>query len=194
MRQTFLKGLLGLSAIATIAALPTLRNAPVQASLAKTNLIGANSPLVQKLAQAEVQLHLTVQKKTIQIDPNGQSQVEWQDLASQAVVQPGDVLRYRIISSNIGGAAAQNFVLNQPIPNQMRYLANSANSSAGLEVSYSIDGGERFSRQPVIQIEQPDGTTVEQPAPAKLYTHVRWEAQEVLPSGDLVAFFEVQVR
>lgn len=182
--------LIGLSAIAAFTAVPVLQNAPAQA-----NFLQAGSNLVKKLTRPEVKLNLTAQKKIVQLDKNGQEKISWQDLGGKAVVQPGDVLRYRITSSNIGDAAARNLVLNQPVPAQMSYRLNSAGSNAGLKLSYSIDGGKRFSAQPMIQVKQADGSFIEKPAPGSLYTHVRWEAQgDLPPASNLVASYEVQVR
>lgn len=191
MTQATLKRLfIGLSAIATFAAIPVLQAAPAQA-----DFIRAGSNLVKKLTRPEVKLNLTAHKKIVQLDKNGQEKISWQDLGSKAVVQPGDVLRYSLSSSNVGDAAARNLVLNQPIPAQMSYLANSAGSNAGLQLSYSINGGKSFSSQPMIQVKQKDGTVIEKPAPAELYTHVRWEAQgDLPPNRNLVASYEVQVR
>jgi len=182
--------LIAVSAIAAFAAVPLLHSTPAQA-----NFVRAGSNLVKKLAQPEVKLNLAAHKKIVQLDKNGQEKITWQDLGSKAVVQPGDVLRYRLTGSNIGDVAARNLVLNQPVPAQMSYVLNSAGSNAGLKQSYSIDGGKSFSTQPMIKVKQADGTILEKPAPAELYTHVRWEAQgDLLPESNLVASYEVTVR
>ena len=191
MRQQSIQRLLiGLSAIASFLTVPALQHAPAQA-----NFIRTGSNLVKRLTQPEVQLNLTAHKKIVQIDKNGKEQITWQDLGRKATVQPGDVLRYSLTGSNIGDAAARDLVLNQPIPAQMSYVLNSARSNAGLQQSYSIDGGKRFSDRPMIQVKQADGSTLEKPAPAELYTHVRWEAQsDLLPASNLIASYEVRVR
>lgn len=179
-----------LSAIAAFTAVPLLHNSPAQA-----NFVQAGSNLVKRLTQPEVKLHLAAHKKTVQLDKNGQAQISWQDLGGKAVVQPGDVLRYRITGSNIGDGAARNLVLNQAVPAQMSYVLNSAGSNANLQVTYSINGGQSFSAQPTIQVKQADGSTIEKPAPAELYTHVRWQAQgDLPPTRNVVASYEVKVR
>ncbi len=182
--------LIGLSAIAAFTAVPLLHNTPAQA-----NFLKAGSNLVKKLTQPEVKLNLAAYKKEVEHDQIGQTKVVWKDLGSQAVVQPGDVLRYSITSRNIGDAAARNLVLNQPVPAQMSYVPNSAASNAGLLLSYSIDGGKHFSVRPMIQVKQADGNLIETPAPAELYTHLRWEAQgDLPPQRNIVASYEVRVR
>lgn len=179
-----------LSAIAAFTAVPLLHNTPAQA-----NFVQAGSNLVKRLTQPEVKLHLAAHKKKVQLDKNGQAQISWQDLGGQAVVQPGDVLRYSITGSNIGDAAARNLVLNQAVPAQMSYVLNSAGSNANLQVTYSINGGQSFSSQPTIKVKLADGTIVDKPAPAKLYTHVRWQAQgDLPPASNLMASYEVEVR
>lgn len=182
--------LIGLSAIAAFTAVPILHNAPAQA-----NFLEVGSNLVKKLTRPEVKLNLAAHKRIVQVDKNGQEKITWQDLGGKAVVQPGDVLRYSITSSNIGDAAARNLVLNQPVPAQMSYVLNSAGSNAGLRQSYSIDGGKTFSTNPVIKVKQADGSFLEKPAPAELYTHVRWASQgDLPPASNLVASYEVKVR
>jgi uncharacterized repeat protein (TIGR01451 family) len=190
MKRPLQRFILALSAIATLAAVPAIHSAPAQANFAKA---GAN--LLKKLATPELKLNLAAHKKIIQTDNKGQQQVSWKDLGSKAVVQPGDVIRYSLSSSNIGDATAKSLVLNQPIPAQMTYVLNSARSNAGLRVTYSIDNGKTFVAQPKVKIKQLDGSTVEKPAPAEIYTHVRWQAQnDVAPAANLMASYEAKVR
>ncbi|NJN30269.1 MAG: DUF11 domain-containing protein [Synechococcales cyanobacterium RM1_1_8] len=190
MKRSFRHLVFAVSAIATLAAVPALQMAPAQA-----NFVQAGANLLKKLATPEVKLNLAAHKKLVQTDKQGKPQISWQDLGSKAVVQPGDVLRYSLSSSNIGDAAAKNLVLNQPIPAQMTYVLNSARSNAGLRVTYSIDNGRTFVAQPKVKVKQADGSIVEKPAPAEIYTHVRWQAQgDVAPATNLMASYEVKVR
>ncbi len=182
--------LISLSAIATLAAVPTFSSAPVLAELQQTG-----EAIAQRLRRPEVKLKLSAQKKLVKLDKNGQKKVSWKAVKDGAVVQPGDVLRYTLSGRNIGDAAAANLVLKQPIPAQMRYVLNSATNNAGMTVMYSIDNGKNFVKKPMVKVKQADGKIVEQPAPPELYTHVQWSAANQLPAqSDLKAFYEVKVR
>ena len=48
---------------------------------------------------------------------------------------------------------------------------------------------------PTIEVTQPDGTVVEQPAPASAYTHVRWQFEnEISPEANIEARYQVEVE
>ena len=182
--------LIGLSAIATVVAMPIMTQAPAMAGWRE---MGAS--LVQRLRRPEVKLQLKASKKVITPGENGTSKVTWKAVESGAVVEPGDTLRYTLSGHNSGEAAVKNLVLSQAIPAQMSYLLNSARNNAGMLMTYSIDNGKTFAATPMIKIKQEDGTTVKKPAPAELYSHVRWTAQSGFsPEGRLEASYEVKVR
>ncbi len=182
--------LIGLSAIATIVAVPVLTEAPATAGWRE-----AGASLVQRLRRPEVKLKLKAAKKVVTRDKQGEAKVTWKGIGNGTVVQPGDTLRYQLSGRNVGEAAAANLVLNQAIPAQMSYVLNSTQNNAGMSTSYSINNGKTFSAKPTITVKQPDGTLATQPAPAELYSHIRWTAKSGFnPKGKLSASYEVKVR
>ena len=178
---------LGLGTLGLVLLFPLLNNIPAVAQIA--------NPL-QIIAQAqgpEIMLDLAVARKETEVTVEGE-QVTWQELEDNTAVAPGDVLRYTIQGENKGTEPAQNLAVTQPIPAQMTYRLDSATSESEAEISYSIDQGETFVAEPKIQITQEDGTAVEKPAPAEVYTHIRWTFPTVTPELGAKGMYEVQVQ
>jgi uncharacterized repeat protein (TIGR01451 family) len=111
-----------------------------------------------------------------------------------AALRPGDVLRYRLRFTNLAADSVRQVQFTDPIPVGLRYLAGSASADRDdVRISYSIDGGRSYSTQPVIE-EVVDGKTVRRPAPASMYTHIRWTVTGWLqPQAKVTAAFQAQL-
>jgi uncharacterized repeat protein (TIGR01451 family) len=174
----------------TLVSVPVLFDTPVRASLQQ-----ATEAIVEAINRPEVKLILTADKKVEEVDAEGNKKIVWQGLEDGAEVLPGDSLRYTIQSENEGDLAAKKLVITQPIPEQMVYHLDSATSTANTDITYSIDGGETFVTEPMVEKTLEDGTVVEVPAPAELYTHVRWQfSGDLSAQKDASASYEVQVK
>lgn len=186
--------IIGFGALATLFAVPALCDTPVLAQLQK-----AGETVVQNIQrQPQVQLQLAAQKKVVVANEQGKPQVTWQELTGQqAQVHPGDEIRYTLKGENTSDRSIKNLVVTQPIPQQMTYVLNSATvaTNQGADITYSIDGGKSFVKNPVIEVKKADGTIEKQPAPAELYTHVRLNAGDAIaPQAAINAAYQVQVR
>jgi uncharacterized repeat protein (TIGR01451 family) len=116
-------------------------------------------------------------------------------LAEVASVQPGEILEWQIVSSNEGTGAARDYKAVGRIPQGTAFVEGSAGAEAGSVVTYSIDGGKTFSAQPIVEEQQPDGTVKRVPAPASMYTEVRYEWSDALAAGGkLTASYRVRVK
>lgn len=151
------------------------------------------------IAQAEtrpdVQLNLAAAKQVITQDAEGKKIVNWENMGSEAVVLPGDVLKFTISGNNSGKAAANDMIVTQPIPEGTSYILSSAKGSNGARITYSIDNGRTFVEQPMITVTLIDGTKAKRPAPPQAYTHVRWQfREEISPETAVSASYKVQVR
>ena len=178
MKRNFLFGM-GIAALAATA--PFAMSTPVFA-----NLQEAGEAIVQQLLQPEVKLEMGAEKQVTVLDENGQPKLVWETLDGEATVQPGDVLRYVVASSNEGEMAAKNLVITQPIPAAMTYVISSEKGNTAATATYSIDKGETFVVEPMVEVTLPDGTVEMQPAPAEAYTHVKWTFSEDLSSSVVV--------
>lgn len=180
---------LSLGILAVAAAIPVATSTPVFAELTK-----AGEAIVQNILQPKVKLVLGVAKQVTSTDASGNQVKTWKPLEGQVEVKPGDVLRYTLSSENAGDKAAENLVLTQPVPNQTTYIADSAKAN-GAQLSFSIDGGQSYATNPMIEVKLADGTVEMQPAPVDLYTHVRWDYSESLqPMSSVRAVYEVAVQ
>ncbi|PSN19551.1 hypothetical protein C7271_06745 [filamentous cyanobacterium CCP5] len=161
---------ISLATLAAIAVVPFVQSAPGWAHLQKIS-----SAIAEQIQRPEVKLVLEAHKQIETVDNKGETQVTWQLLEGEATVQPQDRLRYTITSENAGEQPAQNLVITQPIPAQMTYVLDTAIGNGGTSITYSIDGGQSFVAEPLVEVVQPDGSVVMEPAPAEDYTHIRWD-------------------
>jgi uncharacterized repeat protein (TIGR01451 family) len=99
-------------------------------------------------------------------------------------VVPGDRVIYTLEVRNTGATALETPIVTHPVPEHMRYVADSA-VGPGAEVSYSVDGGHRFERAENLKVLGVDGRL--RPAVAADYTHIRWQLKNSLKANS-VAF------
>ncbi len=181
-----------LGAIAVMASIPFATQTPVLSASFKS----FGEAIAQVQQQPKVQLRLTADKKMMQKDQQGNQKVAWQPLQGNVVVQPGNVIRYTITGANNSDRAAKKLVFTQPIPNRTIYVLNSATAANnGAKITYSIDKGKTFVENPTIQVKLPDGKVETRPAPAQMYTHIRWNfGSDVSPKTAVNGSYQVQVR
>jgi uncharacterized repeat protein (TIGR01451 family) len=187
----------GLGAIAVIATVPFISIVTGFPNLHKvgeaiTSLSSANA---LNVAQPKIDLSLGAQKQVVQKDQQGQEKVTWETLQGNVKVAPGDVIRYTLTGKNNGERPAKNLVLNQPIPAPMVYVLTSATATNGATTTYSIDKGKTYVANPTIQVKLPNGKIETRPAPAEMYTNIRWKFnQPINPKAVVNASYEAKVR
>lgn len=116
-------------------------------------------------------------------------------LEKAGAVRPGEVLDWKIVSTNEGDGAARQYKAVGHVPQGTSFVAGSATAEYGAQVTYSIDGGKSFSPQPTLEEKQADGAVKRVPAPASLYTEVRYEWSDPLNAGaTLTANYKVRVK
>jgi uncharacterized repeat protein (TIGR01451 family) len=175
---------IGLTAATFALALPFVSQ-PVMASLQQ-----AGTTIAQAMQRPQVKLNLSAQKQVKTAE-----KTSWQALKGNVNVRPGDVLRYTVVGQNAGPVAAKQFAMTQPIPRQMTYQIGSARQDGSANVVYSIDGGKSFMAEPKVKIKTAEGQEILQPAPAEVYTHVRWQFKQGLnPKAQVNASYDVTVR
>ncbi|MBD2309409.1 DUF11 domain-containing protein [Chroococcidiopsis sp. FACHB-1243] len=147
-------------------------------------------------SQRPVQLNLMAEKKVMQKDAQGKPKATWQAMRGKVTVFPGDVIRYTVRGANSGDRSVKNLVLTQPIPKQTTYILNSVTiNHPGVAVTYSIDNGKSFVEKPIVKVKLADGKVKTEPAPAELYTHIRWKFDKAVDSSKLVgAAYQVKVK
>ena len=188
MKRSFL---IGLGAVALLASSSFTTELPVGASLIPGTAVAQNPQ-----AKRQVQLNLTAAKKIVQQTSDGKPQVSWQSLQGNVTVQPGDVIRYTVTGANTGSRPTTNLVVTQPIPKQTAYVLNSSSTiKSTATVTYSIDNGKTFVAKPTVQVKLADGKVETRPAPAEVYTHVRWKFTDAIAAKSTVgAVYQVRVK
>ena len=182
--------LLGLGALALVSAVPFVNNQPVLAQFQEVK-----DAIVEAVLRPEVKLTLSAEKQIVSTDTNGQEKISWDALVGRVTVQPGDVLRYTVDGANSGDVDAKGLSITQPIPAETTYMLKSAQADSSAETVYSIDGGQSFVAEPMIEVTLPDGTVQLQPAPAEMYTHIQWNFGDDLASAQAVkASYNVTVN
>jgi uncharacterized repeat protein (TIGR01451 family) len=180
----------GLGAIALIVTVPFVSQVPGVASLWHST-----SAYAQNVKpQGQIQLRLEAEKQVVAQDQQGKQSKTWQPLKGQAVVQPGDVLRYTLIGENKSDRLVKNLILNQAIPKGMVYVLKSVNVANNAKVIYSIDGGRSFVENPTVKVTLPDGKVETKPAPAIAYTHIRLQIPSLAAKTTVKATYQTQVR
>jgi uncharacterized repeat protein (TIGR01451 family) len=110
-------------------------------------------------------------------------------------VTPGEVVSFRLDSVNEGSAPAREYRAIGQIPQGTTFVAGSALGDNAIQVSYSIDDGQKFSSNPMIDEKQADGTIKKVAAPVSMYTQVRFEwADPLAVGGKLVTSYQVRVK
>ena len=99
-------------------------------------------------------------------------------------VVPGDRVIYTLEVRNGATTALDAPSFTYPIPEHMRYIADSAVGPGAL-VSYSVDGGHSFARAEDLKVKGPDGKL--RAAVAADYTDIRWQLKNRLKANS-VAF------
>ena len=133
----------------------------------------------------------------VKVQLSGSVEREGQSLSLERVenVKPGEILDWQIVSSNDGNGPARDYKAVGHIPVGTVLVAGSAAGEAGSTVTYSIDGGQTFQTQPIIEEKQADGTVKRVPAPVSMYTEVRYEWSDALAAGGkLSASYKVRVK
>ena len=182
----------GLGAVALIAGVTFSNQIPVVA-----NIFESGIAIAQRAKEGQVDLHLKAERKIVGKDAEGKRKVSWQELQNGATVEPGEVLRYSVNGANNGNKAVKNLAINQAIPKGMIYVLNSAtvNANVGAEITYSINGGKTYVKNPTIKVKLEDRTVENRPAPDTAYTHIRWKFGESLPGqAGVDVTFQVEVR
>ena len=83
-----------------------------------------------------------MQKLQEHLDENGDRTT---DLVAVDTAVPGDEVVYTVTFTNVGVEAAENILITNPIPAQMRYVSGTA-FGPGSDVEYSADGGTTWGR------------------------------------------------
>ena len=145
------------------------------------------------LAQQAPRLDL---KTTVQKEVKVKKQGKWAlETIPVEKTGPGDVLVYTIAYLNAGKTPAHEARIENPVPRGAVLIPESP-AGVDADVTCSIDHGRTWYKPPVmVQVKNPAGKEVVQPAPVERYTHIRWVIKKpVLPGQSGRVSFKATVR
>lgn len=90
------------------------------------------------------------------------------------LVTPGDKLVFVLSYKNAGSAPAESFVVTNPIPASVSFVAS---DSPGAD--FSVDGGKSWGALAALRVKGADGKL--RAAAASDITHVRWAFAKAIP-------------
>jgi uncharacterized repeat protein (TIGR01451 family) len=116
-------------------------------------------------------------------------------VGNKEVVNPGEVIKWNLSSVNEGNADATGFRTSAKIPAGTSFVAGTATGDASPAVSYSIDGGNNYAAQPMIEERQNDGSVKQVAAPVSMYSNIQFQWDGSLSAGNKVeAVYQVSVK
>ena len=95
-------------------------------------------------------------------------------------VVPGDTVVYTIAVRNVCNEPAEGVSVDNPVPNHMAYVADSA-IGPNTDIRFSIDGGYKFGKPGELRKRDADGS--ERSARPAEYTSIRWVMRHPLAAG-----------
>jgi uncharacterized repeat protein (TIGR01451 family) len=105
---------------------------------------------------------------------------------------PGTVVFYTSTFRNLGAKPAGNISITNPVPANTTLVAGSA-YGAGMEITYSADGGKTWATADKVRVKGADGK--ERAAGISEFTHIKWNARaELAPGKQGEAGFRVVVN
>ncbi len=126
------------------------------------------SALLLTMVQANVTINSASFQEQTKVTPSGEKVKEW---VKASKVVPGTVIRYVNTLDNSGDKSARKLVVNNPIPENMEYVAGSAACQSACSISYSIDGGKTYNQPEELFLGVGKNRHL---AKASEYTDIRW--------------------
>jgi uncharacterized repeat protein (TIGR01451 family) len=104
-------------------------------------------------------------------------------LVPAAKVVPGHEVVWTVTASNVCDKPAENVAINNPVPQHMSYVADTA-IGPGTDITFSLDG-KQYTAADALTVREADGTV--RAARSDEVSHIRWVFKNALQPG-AVAF------
>jgi uncharacterized repeat protein (TIGR01451 family) len=119
-------------------------------------------------------------------DANGQ---KTKKLVPVATGVPGTEVIYTLTANNNCKQAAENIAINDPLPAEMSYVANSA-VGPGSDISFSIDG-KTFAKVGDLKVSENGAARAARPDEVRF---IRWTFASLAPGAQALARFRAVVK
>lgn len=125
-------------------------------------------------------LKIKAEKEVSVTGQDGKTRFEWREISA---LEPGDLIRYTILYTNIGSSEARNAVIVDPVPAGTTYVSGSAEGK-GAEITFSVDG-KQFETPALLKYRSKagQGQHGEMIAMPEMYSHIKWKLVKVVPRG-----------
>lgn len=100
--------------------------------------------------------------------------------ASKTNVAPGDTVIFTITYVNNGDKPATDVAVNNPVPQHMVYVNNSAEGKDAA-IDFSVDSGKTYGQ--LANLKSRTAAGKERPASATDVTNIRWTVKKPIPAG-----------
>lgn len=140
------------------------------------------------MVQANVSISASSYQEKIKFSEDGQKIQEW--VKAEKVV-PGTVIRYINALENRGKKMATKLVVDNPIPNNMIYIGNSATCQSACSLFYSVDGGKNYQKPEALFVGSGEARHL---AKASEYTHIRWVVDSLDAVSQSTVEFQAQLK
>ena len=134
----------------------------------KTVLATLFTMITSVTIQANVTIGSTSYQEKIEVNKSGEKVRTW--IKAEKVV-PDTIVRYVNNLENKGIQNATKLVVNNPIPKNMEYVADTASCQGSCLITYSVDGGKSFRRVSELFLGKGEDRHLARPAE---YTDIRW--------------------
>lgn len=138
----------------------------------------AKPALLSALLLSAVNAYAQTAKPCIELKNEAQMEQEYTDaqgnkatrLVPPGKVVPGNEVIYTITAKNVCDKPVSNVVINNPVPEHMSYVANSA-MGVGTDITYSLDS-KSFAKLETLTVKNADGNA--RAAHADEIKSIRW--------------------
>ena len=125
-----------------------------------------------------IELKTVAETEVESVDAQGQRTTK---LVPAGKVVPGTLVVWTVTAANVCDKPAVKVQIDNPIPAQMSYVADSA-IGAGADISFSTDG-RQFADPAALQVRDEAGNS--RPARSSDYTHIRWSLRNPIGPGQV---------
>ena len=146
------------------------------------------SALLLTMVQANVSINSASFQEQTKVTQSGEKVKEW---VKASKVVPGTVIRYVNSLENAGEKSATKLVVNNPVPENMEYVANSAACASGCSLSYSVDGGENYGQPESLYLGVGEERHL---AKASEYTNIRWVVDSLAASSQSSVEYKARLK
>ena len=137
---------------------------------------------------ANVTISSTSYQEKVKVNEAGEKVTSW---AKADKVVPGAIVRYLNVVENTGTQIANKLIVNNPIPENMEYVAETASCLAGCSITYSVDGGATFQEASELFVET---ATERHLAKASEYTDIRWVIERLPAMSETHVEYQAQLK